>query len=121
MTCSGEASDDAHVPVIETSVLGLEYFCGTISQRGSYEGQATVSTPTDLRLVHVDPYLRVSQWSSASVTGHSPCLYPSYWLLVNEIDGCFWLRLRNSHPSQRIPSIALSETERKSPKLMEHT
>ena len=64
-----------------------------ISERGSYKGQATICTPANLRLVHIDENFGMPQRSSASVTGHSPCLGPSDGLLVNETDGCFWLGL----------------------------
>ena len=69
----------------------------------SHEWQATVSTPADLGLVYVDEDSRMSQWPSTTVTGHNPRLCPSHGLLVNEVDGCFWLGLRDFHPSQPVP------------------
>ena len=104
MVNSGEASGDAHVPAIKVSigtVLADSY--STICQRDSYKGQAAISTPADLRLVHVNENLRMSQWPSTSVTGYCPCPCPSYGLLVNETDGGFWLRLHHRHQSQPSP------------------
>ena len=70
---------------------------------GSHEWQATVSTPADLGLVYVDENSWMSQWPSTTVTGHNPRLCPSHGLLVNEVDGCFWLGLRDFHTSQPVP------------------
>ncbi len=41
---------------------------------------------TYLRLVQVDEYLRMTQWTTTAIAGHNAFLSPSYWLFVNEID-----------------------------------
>lgn len=82
-----------------SSLFVCEESYGTIFQGDSYKGQATVSAPADLGLVHVNENLWMSQRPSTSVTGYSPCLCPSYGLLMNEIDGGFWLGLCNSPQS----------------------
>ena len=102
MVSSGAAFDDAHVPANDDQYMKART---PISQLrlGSHEGQATVCTPADLGLVYIDEDSRMSQWPSTTVTGYNPRLCPSHGLLMNEIDGCFWLGLRGFHPSQRVP------------------
>ena len=60
MANSGEDSGDAHVPALEDQYLDSRIFKAKFAQWRSYEGQTTVSTPTDLRLVHINENLRMS-------------------------------------------------------------
>ena len=60
MANSGENSGDAHVPTLEDQYLYSRTCISRIAQGASYKGQATVTTPADLRLVHVNKNLRMS-------------------------------------------------------------
>ena len=78
---------DARLPSYISTDLGV----GTVL---SYERQATVCARADLRLVDVDEYSRVSQWSSTSIAFHDALVRPSYGLFMDEANSCFRSRLR---------------------------
>lgn len=86
------------------------YYVHVVSARESHKRQSTVSAHANLWLVDVDKDPGMTQWTSASVTGYYPCLRPSHRLFVDQVDGCFWLRLYSTlrcqppHRSQSKPS-----------------
>lgn len=53
-----------------------------------------VSAPANLWLVDVDKDTWVAEWSPAAVARHRALVCPADWLLVDEVDGCVWTRLR---------------------------
>lgn len=59
----------------------------------THKGQATVGAEVNLRLVDIDEYSWMSQGSTSAITGYLPIVCPSYWLFVNELDGCIGLWL----------------------------
>lgn len=59
----------------------------------TYERQAAVCAHIDLRLIHIDEDLRMSQWASSTITSNYPLIRPADRLLVDQFNCRVWSRL----------------------------
>jgi hypothetical protein len=67
-----------------------------LGERDTHKWQPAVLAGADHRLVCVDEDPRMSQWTTAAVTGDSPLLGPSHGLFMDQLDGSIWLWLKHA-------------------------
>ena len=56
----------------------------------TYKWQPAVGAPANLRLIHVDEDLRVSERAAPAIALYGALLGPANGLLMDEVDGRIW-------------------------------
>jgi hypothetical protein len=56
----------------------------------TYEWDAAVCAPVDLRFVEVDEDSWVAEWASSTVAGYDALVSPADWLFVDQFDSGEW-------------------------------
>lgn len=91
--------------VLAVLFLGLlhnqsgEFLLVSTKCQGTYIRNPAIRAKANLRLVHIDEYPRVTQWTTTAVAGHASLLGPAYRLLVDQLDSRVWSRL---HPDNQL-------------------
>jgi len=60
----------------------------------TYERKTAVCAPADLRLIGVDEDPGVAEGTTSAVAGDDALVCPADGLLMNEVNGSIWARLR---------------------------
>lgn len=76
------------------SVFGVEFSSETGELDVTYEWKTAVCAPADLGLVGVDEDPGMAERAASTIAGNNALVCPANGLLMDEVDGSVWARLR---------------------------